>query len=319
MLSLARRLQRLQPFAQYETEQLHLARSGALAACFSTSSNSTSARRKNKFQTAKMKKLDDKTEWWVVDGEMHEIGENVPLRERFVIPRDNLPNKRRKQMREQFMRRTRLVLKESEHEPWCKRYMELYQELRENWERLYWDEGYSKKLAQDHANYESAEDDDLDFSPYRRKRSQAEQNKDLKTGMKIGGGHEARGLYYLDGGGPPVAFQLSLTPLQWHNRLGHLSLKVLKLLVPEVIFHRWIDLSFGRNRYGDTWEKVGQIRDKFEYDREKRMREKAFAPMNSGIGFNFRDSSSRNQPFDAHKYFSESERDRGEVSQHTDY
>ncbi|XP_010244075.1 PREDICTED: uncharacterized protein LOC104587987 isoform X2 [Nelumbo nucifera] len=256
MLSLARRLQRLQPFAQYETEQLHLARSGALAACFSTSSNSTSARRKNKFQTAKMKKLDDKTEWWVVDGEMHEIGENVPLRERFVIPRDNLPNKRRKQMREQFMRRTRLVLKESEHEPWCKRYMELYQELRENWERLYWDEGYSKKLAQDHANYESAEDDDLDFSPYRRKRSQAEQNKDL---------------------------------------------------------------SFGRNRYGDTWEKVGQIRDKFEYDREKRMREKAFAPMNSGIGFNFRDSSSRNQPFDAHKYFSESERDRGEVSQHTDY
>lgn len=45
--------------------------------------------------------------------------------------------------------------------------MELYQELRENWERLYWDEGYSKKLANDHANYESAEDDDLDFSPYR--------------------------------------------------------------------------------------------------------------------------------------------------------
>lgn len=45
--------------------------------------------------------------------------------------------------------------------------MELYNELRENWERLYWDEGYSKKLAQDHANYESAEDDDGDFSPYR--------------------------------------------------------------------------------------------------------------------------------------------------------
>lgn len=45
--------------------------------------------------------------------------------------------------------------------------MELYQELRENWERLYWDEGYSKKLAQDHANYDSAEDDDQDFSPYR--------------------------------------------------------------------------------------------------------------------------------------------------------
>ena len=45
--------------------------------------------------------------------------------------------------------------------------MELYQELRENWERLYWDEGYSKKLGQDHAKYDSAEDDDQDFSPYR--------------------------------------------------------------------------------------------------------------------------------------------------------
>lgn len=52
-----------------------------------------------------------------------------------------------------------------EHEPWCKKYMELYQELRENWERLYWDEGYSKKLAREHANYESSEDED--FSPYR--------------------------------------------------------------------------------------------------------------------------------------------------------
>lgn len=49
----------------------------------------------------------------------------------------------------------------------CKRYMELYQELRENWERLYWDEGYSKKLAKDHANYDSAEEDDQDFNPYR--------------------------------------------------------------------------------------------------------------------------------------------------------
>lgn len=45
--------------------------------------------------------------------------------------------------------------------------MELYNELRENWERLYWDEGYSKKIAQDHANYESAEEDDKDFNPYR--------------------------------------------------------------------------------------------------------------------------------------------------------
>ena len=54
-----------------------------------------------------------KSEWWAVDGEMHEIGDGVPHRERFAIPRDNLPNRRRKQMREQFMRRTRLVLKDS--------------------------------------------------------------------------------------------------------------------------------------------------------------------------------------------------------------
>ncbi|KAK9146059.1 hypothetical protein Sjap_005962 [Stephania japonica] len=193
-----------------------------------------------------LRKVDDRSEWWIVDGEMHEIGENVPPRERFVIPRDNLPNRRRKQMREQFMRRTRLVLKESEHEPWCKRYMELYQELRENWERLYWDEGYSKKLAQDHANYESAEDDDLDFSPYRRRRPYAEQGKDQ---------------------------------------------------------------GFGGNQQGDTWEMVGQIRDKFEYDRERRMREKAFAPMNSGTGFDFPGRVSRTQPFDAKRYFPPSERE----------
>lgn len=177
---------------------------------------------------------------------MHEIGEHVPHRERFVIPRDNLPNRRRKQMRDQFMRRTRLVLKDSEHEPWCKRYMELYNELRENWERLYWDEGYSKKIAQDHANYESAEDDDLDFSPYRRRRSHAEQNKDQ---------------------------------------------------------------GFGGNKQADTWEKVGQIRDKFEYDRERRMREKAFAPMNMANNFGSHDPNSRVQPFDAKKFFPQSERD----------
>lgn len=45
--------------------------------------------------------------------------------------------------------------------------MELYNEFRENWERVYWDEGYSKKLAQDHANYDSLDDDEEDFNPYR--------------------------------------------------------------------------------------------------------------------------------------------------------
>ncbi|XP_027092616.1 uncharacterized protein LOC113775060 [Coffea eugenioides] len=213
-----------------------------------TDSGSSSAhnRRRQKFAPSNLlKKADeDKSEWWVVDGEMHEIGENVPPRERFVIPRENIPNKRRKQLREQFMRRTRLVLKESEHEPWCKRYMELYNELRENWERLYWDEGYSKKIAQDHAGYDSAEDDDEDFNPYRRRQNRAEQFKD--QGM-------------------------------------------------------------GRSREANTWQKVRQIRDKFEYDRERRMREKAFAPMSGGNDFSTDDFASRNQPFNAERYISESD------------
>lgn len=34
------------------------------------------------------------------------------------------------------------------------------------------------------------------------------------------------------------------------------------------------DQGMGRNMQDDTWEKVNQIRDKFEYDREKRMRER---------------------------------------------
>ncbi|KAM7501631.1 hypothetical protein LguiB_000535 [Lonicera macranthoides] len=237
MLSLTRRLHRSLPrlhsapllhFHSYRTD---------------SSGSSPPPRRRPKFSSAKMRKVDDKSEWWAVDGEMHEIGENVPPRERFVIPRDNIPNKRRKQLREQFMRRTRLVLKESEHEPWCKRYMELYQELRENWERLYWDEGYSKKLAHDHANYDSAEDDDQDFSPYR--------------------------FFAL-----AIIFSLCL-----HEQ------------------------AFGRNRQGDNWDKVSQIRDKFEYDRERRMRDKAFAPMNGGTDFVVADSASRNQPLDPQRYF----------------
>ncbi|KAL6840329.1 hypothetical protein ACP4OV_030139 [Aristida adscensionis] len=174
-----------------------------------------------------------KSEWWVVDGEMHEIGDGVPHRERFAIPRDNLPNRRRKQMREQFMRRTRLVLKDSEHETWCKKYMELYQELRENWERLYWDEGYSKKIAEDHANYDSADEDDLDFSPYsRRRQTNVEPNKDF---------------------------------------------------------------SFTASKQGEKWERVAQIRDKFEYDRERRLRERAFAPMNLENNFGHHDTRFRSQ------------------------
>lgn len=237
MLSLARRLQRSSS-----------SRPPQLCHQFRTESEpSPRARRRQKFVAppGKKKMGDENSDWWAVDGEMHEIGENVPVRERFVIPRDNIPNKRRKQLREQFMRRTRLVIKDKEHEPWCKKYMELYQELRENWERLYWDEGYSKKLAQDHANYDSAEDDDQDFSPYRRRQPYAEQMKDQ---------------------------------------------------------------SIGKNVQDDGWAKVNQIRDKFEYDREKRMAEKAFAPMSRGLSFVSNDPSSRTRPFDSRRYFPDSDK-----------
>ncbi|XP_057965035.1 uncharacterized protein LOC131155709 [Malania oleifera] len=237
MLLLARRLQRSHQCVWFAMRHFRFAR---------TDDVPPPSRRRSTVPAPAMKKCDERSEWWVVDGEMHEIGDNVPPRERFVIPRDNIPNKRRKQLREQFMRRTRLVLKETEHEPWCKRYIELYQELRENWERLYWDKGYSKKLAQDHANYDSAEDDDLDFSPYRRRRSNTEQIKDQGS---------------------------------------------------------------GRNRRDENWERVSQIRDKFEYGREKRMREKAFAPMTGGTASDFRDTAARNKPFDTHGYFSRTERD----------
>ncbi|KAH7517631.1 hypothetical protein FEM48_Zijuj09G0085200 [Ziziphus jujuba var. spinosa] len=236
MLSFAKRLRSYVPCLQSAAHQLRWARTDA-----------GPPRRRGRTSALAKVKAEEKSEWWIVDGEMHEIGDHVPPRERFVIPRDNIPNKRRKQLREQFMRRTRLVLKESEHEPWCKRYMELYQELRENWERLYWDEGYSKKIAQDHANYES-EDDDQDFSPYRSRRSNAEQMKGRGSG----------------------------------------------------------------SRQGDTWEKVSQIRDKFEYDRERRMRDKAFAPMNRGPISDWHDSNSQNRSFDAERYFSESEEEEKE-------
>ncbi|XP_023550143.1 uncharacterized protein LOC111808422 [Cucurbita pepo subsp. pepo] len=201
-------------------------------------------KRRSKPNAFAAKKLDEKSEWWAVDGEMHEIGDNVPLRERFVIPRENIPNRRRKQLRDQFMRRTRLVLKESEHEPWCKKYMELYQELRENWERLYWDEGYSKKHAQEHTNYESA--DDEDFSPYRNRQFSADRSKEQ---------------------------------------------------------------DFRRNMQGGNWEKVSQIRDKFEYDREKRMRERAFAPMHGTPASVSQDSRRQRTDAQQQRYFSESDSD----------
>ncbi|KAL8250047.1 hypothetical protein R6Q59_033740 [Mikania micrantha] len=62
--------------------------------------------------------------------------------------------------------------------------------------------------------------------------------------------------------------------------------------------------TFGRNRKEDTMNKLGMIRDKFEFDRERRMRDKAFAPMR----FTEPDASSRNQSFDA-IHFSSSDSD----------
>ncbi|XP_059451487.1 uncharacterized protein LOC132182294 isoform X2 [Corylus avellana] len=234
MLSFTKRVEAFAPCLRSAAQHLRWARTDA--------GPSPVRRRRRPSSPSLAKKGEEKSEWWIVDGEMHEIGDHVPPRERFVIPRDNIPNKRRKQLREQFMRRTRLVLKESEHEPWCKKYMELYHELRENWERLYWDEGYSKRIALDHANYDSAEDDDHDFSPHRSRRSAAEPVKGFKRSMQ-----------------------------------------------------------------GDTREMVSQIRDKFEYDREKRMRDKAFAPMNGGNAYDVDDSNSWKQPLDAQRYFSQSE------------
>ncbi|KAK1426916.1 hypothetical protein QVD17_15596 [Tagetes erecta] len=234
MLSLARRCRRHLQYLPPVTSQLQSTRP--------ISSASPPTRRRSKPTPPALRKTEEKSEWWVVDGEMHEIGENVPPRERFVIPRDNIPNKRRKQLREQFMRRTRLVLKEPEHDLWCKKYMELYQELRENWEKIYWDEGYSKKHGQERTSYDSAEDDNDDFSPYRRRQPYAEETKNQ---------------------------------------------------------------SFRRNRQGEATDKVGAIRDKFEFDRERRMRDKAFAPMR----FTEPDSSSRDQSFDGNRYLSSSDSD----------
>ncbi|KAI4365769.1 hypothetical protein MLD38_021727 [Melastoma candidum] len=229
------------------SSHLRAARNLLPGLCLMRGFSAASSRRRPKSLPLSLRKQpQEKSEWWIVDGEMHEIGENVPPRERFVIPRDNIPNRRRKQLREQFMRRTRLVLKESEHEPWCKRYMELYNEMRENWERLYWDEGYSNKLAQDHANYESAEDDDQDFNPYRSQRSYKAQVKEQ---------------------------------------------------------------GFVTSQGDDSSQKVNQIRDKFEYDRERRMIDKAFAPMNGPTALDTQNQISRNKPFDAQRYFSGSESD----------
>lgn len=197
-----------------------------------------------------------KSQWWVVDGEMHEVGDDVPLRERFHIPRENLPNRRRKLLRAQFMKKTRLVLKETEAESWCKQYTELFQELRDNWERLYWDEGFSRKVAQERARYDSEEDDDADFSPNRRRSFSAEPMREPFSSEQM----KARGTGYSQ-------------PISNQGRMGFL-------------------------------------RDKLEYDRERNLRERAFAPMDSGRSFNPRQGFSKDEPgrsFDTRQGYSRDE------------
>ncbi|KAG5586476.1 hypothetical protein H5410_046910 [Solanum commersonii] len=65
----------------------------------------------------------------------------------------------------------------------------------------------------------------------------------------------------------------------------------------------------GRNRQGDNWEKVSLIRDKFEYDRERRMREKAFAPMSASNNIGMDYSTPKYQASDSRRYISDSDSD----------
>ncbi|KAI4374425.1 hypothetical protein MLD38_012422 [Melastoma candidum] len=60
--------------------------------------------------------------------------------------------------------------------------------------------------------------------------------------------------------------------------------------------------GFVRSRADDSLHRVNQIRDKFEYDRERRMRDKAFAPMNSLAALDTQNQISQNKPFDAQRY-----------------
>ncbi|KAF5472720.1 hypothetical protein F2P56_009414 [Juglans regia] len=59
------------------------------------------------------------------------------------------------------------------------------------------------------------------------------KNLDLKTGNKIGTGHETGGLYYLDVKLSPTRAltSSSSSAYEWHCRLGHPSLSLLKLQV----------------------------------------------------------------------------------------
>ncbi|KAL0358151.1 UNVERIFIED_CONTAM: hypothetical protein Scaly_1500800 [Sesamum calycinum] len=58
--------------------------------------------------------------------------------------------------------------------------------------------------------------------------------QDLQTQRTIGGGHERGGRYFLNTS-PPIdarALSASVSPLQWHCRLGHSSLPTLQKVLP---------------------------------------------------------------------------------------
>jgi hypothetical protein len=54
------------------------------------------------------------------------------------------------------------------------------------------------------------------------------------------------------------------------------SVVLVDLLYHDVVTDEFVlqDFSFVANKQGETWERVTQIRDKFEYDRERRIRER---------------------------------------------
>ncbi|ONH92720.1 hypothetical protein PRUPE_8G191300 [Prunus persica] len=91
MLTLAKRLKNSPSCFQSAVNQIWWVR---------TESGPSRRRRRHKSLALAMRKSEEKSEWWIVDGEIHEIGDHVPPHERFIIPRDNIPNKRRKQLRE---------------------------------------------------------------------------------------------------------------------------------------------------------------------------------------------------------------------------
>ncbi|CAM8973216.1 unnamed protein product [Rhodiola kirilowii] len=74
MLSASKRIERLQPCVRSVSDQIRYWKG-----------ENNPPRRRSKPRSFTLNKPEGKSEWWIVDGEMHEIGENVPPRERFVI------------------------------------------------------------------------------------------------------------------------------------------------------------------------------------------------------------------------------------------